>query len=152
VSIFNDPKSPYVQQVTQAQRHEIARIRQLISEFEWHLRDLHQRATVIGRTMQTQEDSIKYANLLLELNRTSEALNSHYQSLNQMMQMANFSFGKTIPDQCRREIYHLYHAGRYTQAQLASQYQISQSAVNKIVNGPVPAPIEGVNPNGVASS
>jgi hypothetical protein len=64
--------------------------------------------------------------------------------------MANVNFGKTIPDQCRREIYHFYHAGRYNQTELVSHYAISQSAVSKIVNAQAPAPIEGVNPQGVA--
>ncbi|PUE56519.1 hypothetical protein B9Z44_14890 [Limnohabitans curvus] len=69
-----------------------------------------------------------------------------------MINLANITFGKTIPDQCRREISHLYNAGRYTQAQLAAAYGISQSAVSKIINGQIPAPIGGVNPQGIAAN
>ncbi len=135
-------------QDTQLQRNEIARMQQLIFDTELHLRHLNDNVMYLGRNIRTQEESIRYASLLVELNQTKDYLNSHYQALNNMIQMANLNFSKTIPEQCRREIYHLYHAGRYTQTQLASQYNVSQSAVNKIVNGAAPLPIEGVNPNG----
>lgn len=141
-----------IQYQQQIQRHEMARLQQTISEMQWHLNGLYQRATLLGQTMQTEQDRYEYANLLFQLNHTSTALNSHIDYLNQMISMANINFGKNIPDQCRREIYHLYYAGRYTQSQLAAQYNVSQSAVSKIINGPAPAPIEGVNPQGIASS
>lgn len=140
-----------IQYQQQIQRHEVARIQQVISEMEWHLKDLHQRATYLGQTMQTEKDRLEYTNLLFQLNQTTTALNTHYDALNKMMSMSNLNFGKNIPEQCRREIYHLYHAGRYNQSQLATHYNVSQSAVSKIVNGQAPVPIEGVNPQGVAS-
>lgn len=149
---YNDKQIQHVQYQQQISRHEVARMQQVVSELEWHLRDLHQRTTYIGQTMQTEGDRLEYANLLFQLNQTTVSLNSHYDALNRMINMANLSFGKSIPEQCRREIYHLYHAGRYNQSQLAAHYNVSQSAVSKIVNGSAPAPIEGVNPQGVATS
>ena len=86
----------------------------------------------------TQEESIKYGSLLLELNRSREDLNRYYKSLNEMMQMANFNFGKRIPEQSKKEIYHYYHAGRYNQNELANQYGVAQGTINKIVNGNSP--------------
>ncbi len=154
MSFFNNENNQqqYVQQAQQIQRHEIARMQQLVTDLESHVQTLHQRATFIGQTLTTPEEAQQYSNLLLELNQTNASLQQHYNALSQMIQMANFDFSKTIPEQCRREIYHLYYAGRYTQSQLATHYQISQSAVSKIVNGQAPTPIEGVNPSGVASS
>ena len=142
----------YVQQAQQIQRHEVARMQQFVFDLEKHVNDLHRHVTYIGQTISTQDESIEYSSLLLKLNQTIGSLNTHRQTLNQMLQMADISFGKTIPDQSRREIYHYYHAGRYSQAELARQYGISQSAVSKIVNSHAPAPIGGVNPNGVAKS
>ncbi|WP_200347488.1 hypothetical protein [Halochromatium glycolicum] len=138
-------------QQQQIQRHEIARIQQVISETEWHLQNLHRQATSIGQNMEKEEERQEYANLLFTLNQTSKVLRHHYDTLNEMIRMANLSFGRNLPEQCRREIYHLYHAGRYNQSQLASHYDVSQSAVSKIVNGPEPAQIGGVNPQSVAS-
>ena len=145
-----DP-SQYQQSVQQAQRHEIARMQQRIFENERHVAELHQVVTYLGQNIQTEKESIEYATLLLELNKTKSSLVLHYQKLSQMIQLANITFSKTIPEQCKREIYHFYHAGRYNQAQLAGMYNVSQSAVSKIINGKPPAPIEGVNPNGITS-
>jgi len=142
----------YVQQSQQIQRHEVARMQQFVFDLEKHINDLHKHVTYIGQTMSSQEESMKYSSLLLELNKTISSLNTHKQTLNQMLQMSGINFGKTIPDQSRREIYHYYHAGRFSQAELARQYGISQSAVSKIVNSQAPMPIGGVNPNGVAKS
>lgn len=139
--------SAYVQQAQQFQRHEIARMQQLIHDTEWHMQGLQQRIMALGQTLMSQEQSQEYGRLLWELNITNQNVIKHYDVLNQMLQMANCNFSKNIPEQCKREIYHLYHAGRYTQEQLASHYQISQSAVSKIVNGSAPLPLEGVNPN-----
>jgi hypothetical protein len=148
----NQPPSFFQSPVYHIQRHEIARIRQTINDLEQHFNTIYQTATYLGQNLRTHEDTIRYASALLELNQTRDSLQRHYSALNEMIQLANIDFGKTIPDQSRREIYHLYHAGRYTQAQLATQYQISQSAVSKIVNGLAPAPIGGVNPNGIANN
>lgn len=142
----------YVQQSQQIQRHEVARMQQFVFDLEKHINDLHKHVTYIGQTMSSQEESMKYSSLLLELNQTISSLNTHKQTLNQMLQMSDINFGKTIPDQSRREIYHYYHAGRFSQAELARQYGVSQSAVSKIVNSLAPQPIGGVNPNGVAKS
>lgn len=142
----------YVQQAQQIQRHEVARMQQFIFDLERHVNDLHRHVTYIGQTISTKEESLEYSSLLLKLNQTISSLDSHRETLNQMLILADISFGKTIPDQSRREIYHYYHAGRYSQAELARQYGISQSAVSKIVNSQAPAPIGSVNPNGIAKS
>ena len=148
----NFTQVPHTRYQQQIQRHEVARMQQTISEMEWHLNGLHQRAAYLGQTMQTDQDRKEFTNLLMKLNQTTASLNMHYDDLSKMVNMANLNYGKNIPEQCRREVYHLYHAGRYNQSQLASHYGVSQSAVSKIVNGPAPAPIEGVNPQGIASS
>lgn len=140
----------YVQQAQQLQRHEIARMQQLIQDMQCHMSLLQQRLITLGQTMKTREESQEYADKLWELNVTNQNFIKHYEVLNQMIQMANLDFSKTIPEQCKREIYHLYHAGRYTQEQLAYQYQVSQSAVSKIVNGPAPLALDGINPNALA--
>jgi len=144
--------SEYLQQAPQIQRHEVARMQQFVFDLEKHINDLHQNLTYMGRTMSTTEESVQYSSHLLKLNQTIDSLNTHRQVLNQMLLMSDMNFGKTIPDQSRREIYHYYHAGRFSQAELARQYQISQSAVSKIVNSQAPVRIGGVNPNGVAKS
>ena len=150
------PQAPYsyayVQQAQQIQRHEVARMQQFVYDLEKHVNDLHRHAAYLGQTISTQEESLEYSSLLLKLNQTINSLESHRETLNQMLLLANVSFGKNIPDQSRREIYHYYHAGRYSQAELARQYGISQSAVSKIVNSQAPEPIGSVNPNGIAKS
>lgn len=128
----------YVRQAQQIQRHEIARMQQFVLDLENHIDTIHQELTLIARTMNSEEDRLKYTTLLLDFNKTIDGLNDHREKLNEMLIMADTNFGKTIPDLCRREIYHLYHAGRYSQIELANQYDISQSAVSKIVNGGMP--------------
>lgn len=142
--------SAYIQVEQQNQRHEIARLHQFVVELENYIATLHHRLAYLGQVLATPEQQMEYAQLLMNLNGSMATLHQHRANLNAMITLANLSFGKTIPEQCRREIFHLYHAGRYTQAQLAGQYGISQSAVSKIVNGPVPAPIGGVNPQGIS--
>lgn len=138
---FNQNPS-YMQQEQQNQRHHIARLQQVIFELENHVAGLHNNLAYLGRNMRTQNDTVQYVNLLLELNQKLPTLEGYRANLVQMIAMANISYsGTTIPDQCKREIYHLYHAGRYTQDQLARHYGCSQSAVNKIVNGPAPTPV-----------
>lgn len=140
----------HVQQAQQFQRHEIARMQQLIQDTEWHMMGLQQRLMALGQTLMNREQSQQYADLLWELNVTNQNVVKHYEVLNQMIQMANCNFSKNISEQCKREIYHLYYSGRYTQEQLAFQYQVSQSAVSKIVNGPAPLALDGINPHALA--
>ena len=137
----------YLQQEQQVQRHEIARLQQVIQEMEWHYKNMHQRVFWLSQTLSDEASIKEYGDSLLTLNQTANALKQHYEALNKMMQLADFNFNKNISDHCKREIYHLYHAGRYTQADLAHHYGISQSAVSKIVNGLPPQPLQGVNPN-----
>lgn len=141
----------YVTQAQQPARHEIARLQQVIVDLEKHLESVHHQAVLIGQTMKSKEDMEKYTQLVFNLRQGSENLISYKENLSKLLEMANLDFGKGIPEQCRREIYHFYHAGKYTQSQLANQYGVSQSAVSKIVNGQAPSPVEGVNPNGIAS-
>lgn len=149
--MFEQQSPPaYIQVEQQNQRHEIARLYQFVYELENHIASVHQRLAYLGRELITQEQRLEYAQLLQNLNGSITALHEYRANLNSMLELANINFGKTIPEQCRREIYHLYHAGRYTQAQLAGHYGISQSAVSKIINGHAPAPIGGVNPQGIA--
>lgn len=145
----NDPNTTYTQNV-QVQRHEIARLQQLIQEAENFNANAYQRLVVLAQNIKTQEDMQAYANLQLQFNMSRNAAMQHYATLQQMLQLANVDNGKQISEQARREIYHMYHMGRYNQNELAMQYSISQSAVSKIVNGPAPTSIPGVNPNGVA--
>ena len=128
----------YIRQAPQIQRHEIARMQQFVLDLENHVDTIHQKLTLIARTMSSEEDRLRYTTMLLDFNKTIDSLNEHREKLNEMLSMADTNFGKTIPEQCRREIYHLYHSGRYSQVELANQYDISQSAVSKIVNGSMP--------------
>jgi hypothetical protein len=116
--------SEYVQQARQIQKHEIARMQQFVSDTKKHVDSLEEEVTYIGQTMKTKEENLKYSSLLLQLNKTINSFDLHSNTLNEMIQMANVDFGKTIPEQCRREIYHMYHAGRYNQTELASHYAI----------------------------
>ena len=67
----------YVQQSQQIQRHEVARMQQFVFDLEKHINDLHKHVTYIGQTMSSQEESMKYSSLLLELNQTISSLNTH---------------------------------------------------------------------------
>lgn len=141
----------YIQNEQQNQRHEMARMQQMIYELEHHIATVHNRLAYLGRVLSTEEHRQEYVNLLAQLNTAIPHLESYKATLASMLQMAPMNYGRTaIPDQCRREIFHLYHSGRYTQEQLGVQYGCGQSAVSKIVNGPAPGPISGVNPQGIA--
>ncbi|MEC4748581.1 helix-turn-helix transcriptional regulator [Methylomicrobium sp. Wu6] len=129
----------YIQIEQQNRRHEIARLHQFINELENHIATLHSRLVYLGQGLSTPDQCNEYAQLLWRLNQDTANLNAHRLHLSSLIELANVSYGKNLSEQCRREIFHLYHAGRYTQAQLAKQYGVSQSAVSKIINGPVPA-------------
>jgi hypothetical protein len=123
----------------------------MICELEHHIATVHDRLAYLGRELSTEEQRLAYVNLLAQLNTAIPQLKAYKETLGSMIQMTAINYGKTaIPDQSRREIYHLYHSGRYTQEQLAVHYGCGQSAVSKIVNGPAPGPIGGVNPQGIA--
>lgn len=151
---FNSPSNPaYVQQEQQNQRHEIARMQQMIAELEHHIATVHDRLAYLGRILRTDEQRQEYTRLLVQVNTALPQLQNYRESLAAMVRMTPMNYGRgSIPEQCRREIYHLYHAGRYTQEQLANQYGCGQSAISKIVNGPPPGQIAGVNPQGIAGS
>nr|WP_202979401.1 helix-turn-helix transcriptional regulator [Aeromonas hydrophila] len=140
----------YMQFAQQNQRHEIARLQQFVYELENYVATVHQRLVYMGSTLSSPEQVLEYSQLQLAFNQSYQSLKEHQSTLSKMLSLAAPSFEKPISEQCRREIYHLYYAGRYTQNQLAAQYGVSQSAVSKIVNGPAPAPIQGVNPQGIA--
>ncbi|MGJ0637612.1 hypothetical protein [Xenorhabdus bovienii] len=70
----------------------------------------------------------------------------HHNILNQMLAMIPMDSSRQISDHVKREIYHLYHAGRYTQEQLAAHFGVSQST-HRIVTGEAPPQLAGVNPN-----
>lgn len=138
--MFEQQHSPaYVQFEQQNQRHEIARLQQFVYELENYIATVHQRLVYMGSTLQSHEQVLEYSRLQFEFNQSYKSLREHQTTLSQMISLAAPSFEKQISEQCRREIYHLYYAGRYTQVQLAAQYGVSQSAVSKIVNGPAPA-------------
>jgi hypothetical protein len=139
----------YMQFAQQNQRHEIARLQQFVYELEGYIATVHQRLVYMSSTLSSSEQVDEYSKLQLEFNRSYQELKNHQSTLSKMLSLAPPSFEKQISDQCRREIYHLYHAGRYTQEQLGVQYGVSQSAVSKITKGPAPAPIKGVNPQGI---
>lgn len=139
--MFPSQPAPIYAQAQQIQRHEIAQIRQLIQDLEYQRANVYHQAVLMGQNITTHEDQLTYAGLLGKLNQLNSSLGQYSQILNQMLSMATPDFSRSIPDQVKREVYHLYHAGRYTQDQLAEQYSIGQSTVNKIVNGPAPDPI-----------
>ncbi|MBT2772120.1 hypothetical protein J7J47_07720 [Halomonas sp. ISL-60] len=131
----------YIQQEQQqVSREELARSRQAITEMEHHYSNYEAQVRMMQNNMKTDEDALKYANLMLELNRCRDNLRRHIDSYNELVRIANVQFPTTrLSDQVKREIYHLYHSNRYTQVQLAQQYGIEQSTVSKIVNGQPPA-------------
>jgi len=149
--MFDQQHSPaYVQYAQQNQRHEIARLQQFVFELENYVATVYQRLVYLSSTL-NPEQLMEYSRLQLDFNQSLQSLQQHQATLSKMLSLATPSFEKQISEQCRREIYHLYHAGRYTQVQLGAQYGVSQSAVSKIVNSPAPSPISGVNPQGIAS-
>lgn len=142
--------SNYLQMEQQNQRHQIARTRQFIYELEQHIANIYGQLTYLARNL-TSENAFAYTNLLTEFRNSYDQLQNYKNNLVELMNMMPIEFGKTISEQCKREIYHLYHAGRYTQNDLANHYGISQSAVSKIVNGDAPVALSGVNPQGITS-
>ena len=141
--------SGYTQMEQQNQRHQIARTRQVIYELEQHTANIHGQLTYLDTNL-TPENALDYTNLLPKFRSSFDELQNYKNNLVALMSMMPIEFSKTISEQCKREIYHLYHAGRYTQNELANHYGISQSAVSKIVNGEPPSPLLGVNPQGIS--
>ncbi|EKU30136.1 MULTISPECIES: hypothetical protein [Alcaligenes] len=141
-----DSQGAYYSQAPQVQQHEIGRIRQFIMELEWQQSNLFSQLTLLGTRLVTPEDRLRYVNLLAQYHQNQDSLNQHGTVLQEMLALLPVEQGRVqISDQVKREIYHLYHASRYTQEALASQYGISQSSVQRIVTGPAPAPLNGVN-------
>ena len=113
--MFDQQHSPaYVQFAQQNQRHEIARLQQFVYELENYVATVHQRLVYLGSTLRTPEQVMEYSQLQLDFNQSLQSLMQHQATLSQMLSLATPSFEKQISEQCRREIYHLYHAGRYT--------------------------------------
>lgn len=131
----------YIQQEQQqVSREQLARSRQAIAEMEHHYNNYEAQMRMMQSNIRTEEDALKYASLMLELNRCRDNLKRHIDSYNELVRIANVQFSTTrISDQVKREIYHFYHSKRYTQMQLAQQYGVDQSTVSKIVNGQPPA-------------
>jgi hypothetical protein len=128
------------QQQQQVSREELARSKQAIAELQHHYNTYEAQLRMLQSSMNTQEDAVKYASLMLELNRCRDSLNRHITAYNQLIQLADVQFPTSrLSDQAKKEIYHLYHSGRYNQIQLASHYGIQQSTVSKIINGPQPS-------------
>ncbi|WP_152998348.1 hypothetical protein [Pantoea stewartii] len=130
---------PYVyQQQTQVSREELARTRQAIHELEYHLTKVDSYVRMMQSTITSPEEMHKYSSAVLELNRGRAELQRHINAYNDMIRIANVTHSSRLTEQAKREIYHFYHSGRYTQDQLATQYGVQQGTVSKIVNGPVP--------------
>ncbi|WP_333689273.1 hypothetical protein [Methylococcus capsulatus] len=146
---INQP-APIYSQAPQVQRHEIARIRQFIQELEFHRANMYQQLSILAPQIATAEQQFQYVGLIQKIRETEQALVQHSQYLNEMLNLVPMEFSRQVPDQVRREIYHLYHAGRYTQEQLASHYGVSQSTVHRIVAGDPPPQLSGINPNSLA--
>ncbi|MBE5213312.1 hypothetical protein IG611_01350 [Pectobacterium sp. A535-S3-A17] len=135
---FHSIEHVYEQQIT---REQLARTRQAVEEMRLHYDNYEQQVRLMQNNIKTDEDAVRYSSLLLELNRGRDNLNRHINSYNEMVRIANLSFTSRLSDIAKREIYHLYHSGRYTQDQLAAHYGIQQGTVSKIVNGQPPSPI-----------
>lgn len=131
----------------QVQRHEIARIRQFIHELEWHRANIFQQMSILAAQISTPEQQMEYVQLIQQVRETEQSLAHHQEHLNQMLTMVPMEYSRHIPDQVRREIYHLYQAGRYTQDELATHYGVSQSTVHRVVSGDPPSQLSGINPN-----
>ncbi|WP_038497454.1 helix-turn-helix domain-containing protein [Janthinobacterium agaricidamnosum] len=147
---FPQALSPIYAQAPQVQRQEIARIRQLIQEMEFHRNNMYSQLSIMAPRIATPEDQLQYVGLMTKIRETEAALGQHIQYLNQMLALVPMDFSRQISDQVKREIYHLYHASRYTQEQLAEHYGVSQSTVHRIVTGEPPPQLMGVNPNSLA--
>lgn len=127
------------------QQHELARLRQTIMELEFHQSNLISQLNALAMRISTPEDHMQYAQLLGLINGTRASLEQHVSALHQLLALVPAESGRQVSDQAKREIYHLYHASRYTQEALAMQYGVSQSTVNRIVNGAPPQPLGNVN-------
>ena len=134
-------------QAPQIQQHEIARIRQFIHELEMLRNQMDQHMSLLASRMSTPEQQLEYVGLIQKIRETEGALAQHGQYLSQLLSMVPMDFPRQVSEQVKREIYHLYHAGRYTQQHLAEHYGVSQSTVHRIVSGDSPSQINGVNPN-----
>ncbi len=139
--------TPFYSQAPQVQRNEIARIRQFMYELEFHRANMYQQLSILATQISTSEQQLEYVSLIQKIRETEQSLAQHNEYLSQMLAMVPIDFSRTIPDQVKREIYHLYHAGRYTQEQLAEHYGVSQSTVHRIVTGEAPPQLSGVNPS-----
>lgn len=137
--------SPFYAPGPQMQRHEVARIRQFMQDLEFHRNNLYAQLNVLAPRIESAEDQMRYVQLVQEIRNTESSLGQHHQILTQMLNMVPMEFPRQVSDHVKREIYHLYHAARYTQDQLATHYGVSQSTVNRIVNGDPPPPLADVN-------
>jgi hypothetical protein len=141
-----DNNGVYYSQAPQVQQHEIGRIRQFIMELEWQQKNLLSQLTILSTRINSPEDQLKYACLVKEYNDNQAAISNQVTTLQRILALFPSEQGRPqISEQTKREIYHLYHASRYTQEALAIQYGISQTSVQRIVTGPAPAPLNGVN-------
>lgn len=128
-----------IAQQQQITREELARARQVIVEMQHHCSVYENQVLMLQRTIKDPKDALELARCIVELNQKKEALDSHIHAYNRLIQLANVEFpNNRLSDQARREIYHLYYSGRYTQVQLAEQYGVQQSTISKIINNPQP--------------
>ena len=143
------PQTQFFSQAPQVQRHEIARIQQFMQELDFHRTNMYQQLSILATRISTPEQQLEYAGLIQKIRDTEENLVSHNNYLNQIMSMIPMEQPRQVSDHVKREIYHLYHAGRYTQDQLAQHYMVSQTTVHRIVTGDAPVQLAGVNPNSI---
>ena len=141
-----DNHGAYFSQAPQVQQHEVGRIRQFIMELEWQQTNLLSQLNFLATRIVSPDDQLAFARLLGQYNQNTAALHQQVTTLQQMLALFPSEQGRQqISEQTKREIYHLYHASRYTQDALATHYGISQTSVQRIVTGPPPAPLNGVN-------
>lgn len=141
-----DNHGAYYSKAPQVQQHEVGRIRQFIMELEWQQTNLLSQLNLLATRIVSADDQLAYARLVGQYRQNQAVLGQQVTTFQQMLALLPSDQGRPqISDQTKREIYHLYHAGRYTQDALATQYGISQTSVQRIVSGPPPAPLNGVN-------
>lgn len=141
---YND--GMYYSQAPQVQQHEIGRIRQFITELEFQQKTLISQLTILSTNITSDNDQLQYIQLIQQYNQNKDILSQQVTTLQKMLALFPSDQGRSqISEQTKREIYHLYHAGRYTQEALAIQYGISQTSVQRIVKGQPPIPLNGVN-------
>ncbi len=129
----------------QINRHEIARTRQFIDDLIYQHDNLDRYIHSFNFDPANREAFTQYSNALYQLNLLKTNIQENITHYNELINGVNTNFSKSLPDQCKREIYHLYHAGRYTQEALAGHYGVHQSTISKIVNGDAPLPLDGIN-------